>query len=177
MGKIVLEGVSKVFKDKQSPAVDDLNLEVEDGEFLVMVGPSGCGKTTTLRMIAGFEVPTAGVVRIGGKPMNNIWPKDRNLAMVFQNYALFPHMTIAKNLAFGMKARGESRATIARDIEKVAGMLGIDSLLGRKPGELSGGERQRVALGRALLRRPEAFLLDEPLSNLDAALRTRCAWN
>jgi multiple sugar transport system ATP-binding protein len=173
MGKIVLEGVSKVFKDKQSPAVDDLNLEVEDGEFLVMVGPSGCGKTTTLRMIAGFEVPTAGVVRIGGKPVNNIWPKDRNLAMVFQNYALFPHMTIVKNLAFGMKARGESRPTIAREIEKVAGMLGIDSLLGRKPGELSGGERQRVALGRALLRRPEAFLLDEPLSNLDAALRAQ----
>jgi ABC-type sugar transport system ATPase subunit len=171
MAKIVLEGVSKVFKDKQSPAVDDLNLEVEDGEFLVMVGPSGCGKTTTLRMIAGFEVPTAGVLRIGGKPMNNVWPKDRNLAMVFQNYALFPHMTIAKNLAFGMKARGEPRATVMREIENVAGMLGIESLLGRKPGELSGGERQRVALGRALLRRPEAFLLDEPLSNLDAALR------
>jgi multiple sugar transport system ATP-binding protein len=173
VAKIVLEGVSKVFKDKQTPAVDDLNLEVEDGEFLVMVGPSGCGKTTTLRMIAGFEVPTAGVVRIGGKPMNNVWPKDRNLAMVFQNYALFPHMTIAKNLAFGMKARGEPKATIAREIENVAGMLGIESLLGRKPGELSGGERQRVALGRALLRRPEAFLLDEPLSNLDAALRAQ----
>ena len=173
VAKIVLEGVSKLFKDKQSPAVDDLNLEVDDGEFLVMVGPSGCGKTTTLRMIAGFEVPTAGVVRIGGKPMNNIWPKDRNLAMVFQNYALFPHMTIAKNLAFGMKARGEPKPTIAREVENIAGMLGIESLLGRKPGELSGGERQRVALGRALLRRPQAFLLDEPLSNLDAALRAQ----
>ena len=173
MAKIVLEGVSKMFKGKASAAVHNVDLEVEDGEFLVMVGPSGCGKTTTLRMIAGFETPTAGVIRIGGKAVNSVLPKDRNLAMVFQNYALFPHMTIAKNLSFGMKARHEPKTKINRDIETIAGMLGIDSLLDRKPAELSGGERQRVALGRALLRRPEAFLMDEPLSNLDAALRVQ----
>lgn len=173
MAKIVLEGVGKVFKGKSSAAVRELDLEVEDGEFVVMVGPSGCGKTTTLRMIAGFETPSEGVIRIGGKPMNSVLPKDRNLAMVFQSYALFPHMTVAKNLAFGMKARHEAKATISREIDNIAGMLGIDSLLDRKPAELSGGERQRVALGRALLRRPQAFLLDEPLSNLDAALRVQ----
>ena len=173
MAKIVLEGVDKLFKGKPRPAVESLDLEVEDGEFLVMVGPSGCGKTTTLRMIAGFETPTHGVIRIGGKAMNNVLPKDRNLAMVFQNYALFPHMSVAKNLSFGMKARREPRAKINKDVETIASMLGIDSLLDRKPSELSGGERQRVALGRALLRRPEAFLMDEPLSNLDAALRVQ----
>ncbi|MGA3352271.1 MAG: ABC transporter ATP-binding protein, partial [Acidimicrobiales bacterium] len=173
MAKIVLEGVSKIFKGKAKPAVHDVDLEVEDGEFLVMVGPSGCGKTTTLRMIAGFETPTEGVIRIGGKAMNSVLPKDRNLAMVFQNYALFPHMTVAKNLSFGMKARHEPKATINREIETIASMLGIDPLLDRKPAELSGGERQRVALGRALLRRPQAFLMDEPLSNLDAALRVQ----
>jgi multiple sugar transport system ATP-binding protein len=173
MAKLVLEGVSKTFKGKAQAAVYDLDLEIEDGEFLVVVGPSGCGKTTTLRMIAGFETPSQGVIRIGGKPMNSVLPKDRNLAMVFQSYALFPHMTVAKNLSFGMKARHEPKATISREIDTIAGMLGIDSLLDRKPAELSGGERQRVALGRALLRRPQAFLLDEPLSNLDAALRVQ----
>ena len=126
MAKIVLEGVSKIFKGKDAPAVHDVDLEVEDGEFLVMVGPSGCGKTTTLRMIAGFETPTEGVIRIGGKAMNSVLPKDRNLAMVFQNYALFPHMTVAKNLSFGMKARHEPKATINREIETIATMLGID---------------------------------------------------
>ena len=153
MAKLVLEGVSKTFKGKSQAAVYDLDLEVEDGEFLVVVGPSGCGKTTTLRMIAGFETPSQGVIRIGGKPMNSVLPKDRNLAMVFQSYALFPHMTVAKNLSFGMKARHEPKEAISREIETIAGMLGIDSLLDRKPAELSGGERQRVALGRALLRR------------------------
>ncbi len=173
MANIVLEGLTKLFKGKNAAAVYDLNLEVEDGEFLVVVGPSGCGKTTTLRMLAGFENPTGGVIRIGGRTMNTVMPKDRNLAMVFQNYALFPHMTVEKNLAFGMKTRHTPRATIGREIEQIAGMLGITELLGRKPAALSGGERQRVALGRALLRQPQAFLLDEPLSNLDAALRSQ----
>ncbi len=172
MANVVLEGVSKYFNG-ETPAVYDLDLEVEDGEFIVVVGPSGCGKTTTLRMLAGFETPTKGTLRIGGKVMNRIPPKDRNLAMVFQNYALFPHMTIEKNLAFGMKIRRNPRSSIKKEVEEIAGMLGISQLLGRKPGELSGGERQRVALGRALLRQPQVFLLDEPLSNLDAALRAQ----
>jgi multiple sugar transport system ATP-binding protein len=167
VARIVLEGVTKRFKG--SVAVDHLDLEVEDGEFLVIVGPSGCGKTTTLRMLAGFDTP----VIIGGKRVNDVPPKDRNLAMVFQNYALFPHMTVEKNLAYGLKVRHEAKASIRPQIGEVAEMLGIERLLGRKPAELSGGERQRVALGRALLRKPQAFLLDEPLSNLDAALRTQ----
>jgi multiple sugar transport system ATP-binding protein len=171
VAKIVLEGVTKRFKG--TTAVDNLDLEVEDGEFLVIVGPSGCGKTTTLRMLAGFDTPTSGSVLIGGKQVNAMPPKDRNLAMVFQNYALFPHMTVAKNLSFGMKIRHEPKTTIDAEIARVADMLGIEPLLGRKPAQLSGGERQRVALGRALLRKPQAFLLDEPLSNLDAALRTQ----
>jgi multiple sugar transport system ATP-binding protein len=171
VARIVLEGVTKRFKD--SVAVDSLDLEVEDGEFLVIVGPSGCGKTTTLRMLAGFDTPTSGSVVIGGRRVNDVPPKDRNLAMVFQNYALFPHMTVEKNLAFGMKIRHEAKASIRPQIAEITEMLGIEPLLGRKPAELSGGERQRVALGRALLRKPQAFLLDEPLSNLDAALRTQ----
>jgi multiple sugar transport system ATP-binding protein len=172
VANIVLEGVSKYFKGDK-PAVYDLDLEVEDGEFVVVVGPSGCGKTTTLRMLAGFETPTKGTIRIGGKVMNQIPPKNRDLAMVFQNYALFPHMTVEKNLSFGMKIRRNPKNSIKKEVEEIAGMLGISPLLGRKPGELSGGERQRVALGRALLRRPQVFLLDEPLSNLDAALRAQ----
>jgi multiple sugar transport system ATP-binding protein len=171
MARIVLENVTKRFRG--TTAVDELNLEVEDGEFLVIVGPSGCGKTTTLRMLAGFDTPTSGSVVIGGKRVNAMPPKDRDLAMVFQNYALFPHMTVAKNLSFGMKIRHEPKAAIESEIARVADMLGIEPLLGRKPSQLSGGERQRVALGRALLRKPQAFLLDEPLSNLDAALRTQ----
>lgn len=173
MADIAIEHVSKVFKGKTAPAVYDLNLEVQDGEFLVLVGPSGCGKTTTLRMLAGFETPSIGAIRIGGKLMNNVPPKDRNLAMVFQNYALFPHMTVMKNLTFGLKIRHTPKSQALRDAEEIAGMLGISELLGRKPAELSGGERQRVALGRALLRRPQVFLMDEPLSNLDAALRAQ----
>jgi multiple sugar transport system ATP-binding protein len=168
---ITLENISKAFKGKR--AVDNLDLEIDDGQFLIIVGPSGCGKTTTLRMLAGFERPTTGVVRIGGRVMNDVQPKDRDVAMVFQNYALFPHMSVGKNLAFGMRIRHESKKTIDTEVAAIAAMLGIEPLLGRKPAELSGGERQRVALGRALLRKPQAFLLDEPLSNLDAALRAQ----
>jgi multiple sugar transport system ATP-binding protein len=168
---ITIEGVTKSFKGKV--AVENVDLEVTDGEFLIIVGPSGCGKTTTLRMLAGFEKPSQGTVRIGGRVMNDVPPKDRDVAMVFQNYALLPHLTVQKNLSFGMRIRREPRKKIDREVAAIAEMLGIEALLGRKPAELSGGERQRVALGRALLRKPQAFLLDEPLSNLDAALRAQ----
>jgi multiple sugar transport system ATP-binding protein len=171
MAKIVLRRVTKSFGQKV--AVDDLNLEVEDGEFVIVVGPSGCGKTTTLRMIAGFETPNMGTLHIGGTLMNHVPPKDRNLAMVFQNYALFPHMSVERNLSFGLRIRHASKKEINTQVHEIAEMLGIRPLLDRKPAQLSGGERQRVALGRALLRKPQAFLLDEPLSNLDAALRTQ----
>ena len=171
MAKIVLRRVTKSFGSKV--AVDDLNLEVEDGEFVIVVGPSGCGKTTTLRMIAGFEAPSMGTLHIGDTLMNHIPPKDRNLAMVFQNYALFPHMSVARNLSFGLRVRHESKKEIDSQVHEIAEMLGILALLDSRPSQLSGGERQRVALGRALLRKPQAFLLDEPLSNLDAALRTQ----
>jgi multiple sugar transport system ATP-binding protein len=168
---ISIEGVTKSFSGKT--AVEDVDLEVADGQFMIIVGPSGCGKTTTLRMLAGFEKPSRGTVRIGGEVMNDVPPKDRDVAMVFQNYALLPHLTVEKNLAFGMRIRREPRETIQREVRAIAEMLGITPLLGRKPAQLSGGERQRVALGRALLRKPKAFLLDEPLSNLDAALRAQ----
>ena len=171
MAKIVLQRVTKSFGSKV--AVDDLNLEIEDGEFVIVVGPSGCGKTTTLRMIAGFETPNMGTLHIGGTLMNHVPPKDRNLAMVFQNYALFPHMSVERNLSFGLRIRHTSKKDINTQVHEIAEMLSIDGLLDRRPSQLSGGERQRVALGRALLRKPQAFLLDEPLSNLDAALRTQ----
>ena len=171
MARVTMENVTKVFEGRT--VVDQLNLEIEDGEFLVVVGPSGCGKTTSLRMLAGFEKASSGVIRIGDRVVNAVGPKDRNIGMVFQTYALFPHMTIEKNLLFGLRTRGVARNQALREVHDMAGLLGIDSLLGQKPGQLSGGERQRVALGRALLRRPDLFLLDEPLSNLDAALRTQ----
>jgi len=171
MAKITLNGVYKLFGDVR--AVDDVSIDVADGEFLVLVGPSGCGKTTTLRMIAGFERPTYGTVAIGERVVNRVAPKDRNLAMVFQSYALYPHMNVAKNLSFGMRVRRAPRAEIDRRVREVAETLGLQELLARKPGQLSGGQRQRVALGRALLREPDAFLMDEPLSNLDAALRVQ----
>jgi multiple sugar transport system ATP-binding protein len=171
MAKIVLDGIYKLFGDVR--AVDDVSLEVADGEFLVLVGPSGCGKTTTLRMIAGFERATYGTIAIGDRVVNKVAPKDRNLAMVFQSYALYPHMNVARNLSFGMRVRREPRAEIERRVREVAETLGLQELLQRKPGQLSGGQRQRVALGRALLREPDAFLMDEPLSNLDAALRVQ----
>jgi multiple sugar transport system ATP-binding protein len=167
---IRLEGVSKVYPGGIT-AVDAIDLEIKDGEFMILLGPSGCGKSSTLRMIAGLETITAGDLYIGAQRVNEVDPRDRNLAFVFQNYALFPHMTVAGNLSFGMRIRGHARRQIEARVREVAGLLGIGELLARKPAELSGGQRQRVALGRALIRDPVAFLLDEPLSNLDAKLR------
>jgi multiple sugar transport system ATP-binding protein len=152
-------------------AVEDLTLDIADGDFLVLLGPSGCGKTTSLRMLAGLESPTEGEIRIDGRIVNDVPPGERDVAMVFQSYALFPHMTVHGNLAFGPRMRRENRAATAAKITDVATVLGLTPLLHRKPSELSGGQRQRVALGRALLRQPKLFLMDEPLSNLDAALR------
>lgn len=170
MAEIILNKVSKIFPP-DVVAVEDVDLQIRDGEFLVLLGPSGCGKSTTLRMIAGLEQITSGKLFIGGAPMTNVDPADRDLAIVFQNYALYPHMSVAGNLAFGLKLRGFPRSEIEQRIAQTAKMLGIGDLLNRKPRELSGGQQQRVALGRALVRDPVAFLLDEPLSNLDAKLR------
>ncbi len=154
-------------------AVEDLNLEIGDGEFMVLVGPSGCGKTTSLRMIAGLEEITEGTIRIGDKVVNGVAPKDRDIAMVFQSYALYPHMTVRDNLAFGLKLRKVPKADSEKRINEAAGILQLEKLLDRKPRELSGGQRQRVALGRAIVREPAVFLMDEPLSNLDAKLRVQ----
>lgn len=148
-----------------------INLEIRDGEFMVLVGPSGCAKSTTLRLISGLEKATAGDVRVNGKIVNDLPPKDRNIAMVFQSYALFPNMTVRGNLSFGMEVRGEPKEKIKAEVGRVAGLLGLEDLLDRKPRALSGGQAQRVALGRAIIRRPDAYLFDEPLSNLDAELR------
>ena len=154
-------------------AVDDFNLEIRDGEFMVLVGPSGCGKTTSLRMIAGLEEISAGELRIGDKVVNDVPPKDRDIAMVFQNYALYPHMTVRDNIAFGLKLRKVAQGRIEKRVDEAAGILELEKLLDRKPKELSGGQRQRVALGRAIVREPAVFLMDEPLSNLDAKLRVQ----
>ena len=170
MASIELDGVSKVFANGVS-AVRDVSLSIADGEFMIFLGPSGCGKSTTLRMVAGLETVTSGDILIGGKRVNDIDPADRNIAIVFQNYALYPHMTVRDNLGFGLKLRHVARSEIERRIADVSEMLGIGTLLTRRPSQLSGGQRQRVALGRALVREPQAFLLDEPLSNLDAKLR------
>jgi multiple sugar transport system ATP-binding protein len=170
MASVRLDNVRKVYANGQV-AVHGATLEARDGELLVLVGPSGCGKSTTLRMIAGLETPTSGSVKIGERVVNDVKPADRDIAMVFQSYALYPHMTVAENLAFGLKLRGEARATIAERVRAAAEMLGLNEILERQPRALSGGQRQRVALGRALVRQPAVFLLDEPLSNLDAKLR------
>jgi multiple sugar transport system ATP-binding protein len=154
-------------------AVEDVNLEIPDREFVVLVGPSGCGKTTTLRMIAGLEEITEGEVRIGDRLVNDVPPKDRDIAMVFQNYALYPHMNVYENLAFALKLRKNPKTEIDRRVRETAALLGIEGLLKRKPKELSGGQRQRVAVGRAIVREPKVFLMDEPLSNLDAKLRVQ----
>jgi len=170
MAEVVLENVTKVFPGPVV-AVDNLSLSVDDGEFVVLVGPSGCGKSTTLRLIAGLEEATTGDIRIAGRVVNNVSPKDRDVAMVFQSYALYPHMSVYRNLAFPLLMRKLPRKQIDRRVREAARILGIEDLLDRKPGALSGGQRQRVAVGRAIVRDPAAFLFDEPLSNLDAALR------
>jgi ABC-type sugar transport system ATPase subunit len=172
MAGVGFDQVTKVFPGPVV-AVDGLSLEAADGEFLILVGPSGCGKSTALRMVAGLERVSDGIVRIGDRVVNDLPPRDRDVAMVFQNYALYPHMTVERNLAFGLRQRRMPRTEIRRRVAEVSGMLGLDELLVRRPGQLSGGQRQRVAMGRALVREPEAFLLDEPLSNLDAKLRVQ----
>ncbi len=170
MATVRLENIRKEF-DHGKVAVADASFDVADGELLVLVGPSGCGKTTLLRMIAGLETASSGTIAIDGRVVNDTPPRERDIAMVFQNYALYPHMSVAENLAFGLKLRGMPRAEIARRVDAAAAMLGLHEMLGRRPRQLSGGQRQRVALGRALVREPKVFLLDEPLSNLDARLR------
>ncbi len=172
MPGLTLDHVFKEFPGG-TVAVNDLSLDIADGEFMIFVGPSGCGKTTALRMIAGLEKITSGTIRIGDHVINDDSPRDRDIAMVFQNYALYPHMTVYKNLAFGLKERKMPKDEIAIRVNGVSAMLGIDDLLKRRPAQLSGGQRQRVAMGRALVREPKAFLMDEPLSNLDAKLRVQ----
>jgi multiple sugar transport system ATP-binding protein len=170
MAQIQLEKLTKVYPDG-TRAVSALDLAIGDGELVVFVGPSGCGKTTALRMVAGLEPITEGVVRIGDRVVNDLPPKDRDVAMIFQNYALYPHMTAFKNMAFGLKMRKVARPEIGRRVGDAARVLGLDRVLGKRPRTLSGGQRQRVAMGRAIVREPQAFLMDEPLSNLDAKLR------
>ena len=173
MAEIVLDHVWKIFSTKRGEviAVKDATLKIEDGEFMVFLGPSGCGKTTTLRMIAGLEDITRGRILIDGKVVNDLPPKDRDIAMVFQNYALYPHMNVEKNLSYGLKNRKIPKDVIASKVKVIAKLLQIEELLNRKPNELSGGQKQRVAMGRAIIREPKIFLFDEPLSNLDAKLR------
>ncbi len=174
MAQVLLEALSKVYPEKSGlgvTAVKSISLAIEDREFMVLVGPSGCGKSTTLRMIAGLEEISAGTVKIGGQVVNEVLPKDRDIAMVFQNYALYPHMTVYENMAFGLKLRKFPKADIDLRVREAAAMLGLETLLERKPKALSGGQRQRVALGRAIVRKPKVFLFDEPLSNLDAKMR------
>ena len=170
MAEIQFEHVTKRYGDGFE-AVKDMNLEIDDGEFLILVGPSGCGKSTALRMVAGLEDITGGELLIGGEVVNDKAPKDRDIAMVFQSYALYPHMTVRENLAYGLKVRRAPKADARKRVEGVAELLGLTDLLDRKPAQLSGGQRQRVAMGRAIVREPRAFLMDEPLSNLDAKLR------
>ena len=171
MATVSFESVSKVYARGEKPAVDRFTLDVADGEFLVLVGPSGCGKSTTLRMVAGLELPTSGRILIGGRDVTALPPKDRDIAMVFQNYALYPHMTVQENLAFALKLRRVPKEEIARRTAAAAETLGLTPYLKRLPKALSGGQRQRVALGRAIVRNPSVFLFDEPLSNLDAKMR------
>jgi multiple sugar transport system ATP-binding protein len=172
MAGVVLDGVTKVF-GSEVVAVDDVSLEIADGEFMVLVGPSGCGKSTILRLLAGLEDVTAGEINIDDRQVTDVEPKDRDIAMVFQNYALYPHQTVEQNIGFGLKLRKAPKTEARAKVHEVARILGLDSLMERKPAELSGGQRQRVAIGRAMVREPRVFLMDEPLSNLDAKLRVQ----
>jgi multiple sugar transport system ATP-binding protein len=172
VASITIERVSKTYPDG-THAVSELDLEVEDGMFVVLVGPSGCGKTTLLRMVAGLESITSGTIRIGDRAVNDLPPQDRDIAMVFQSYALYPHMTVRRNMAYGLRRRRLSKHEIARRVDQMGDTLELSELMEKKPGALSGGQRQRVAMGRAIVREPQAFLMDEPLSNLDAKLRTQ----
>jgi multiple sugar transport system ATP-binding protein len=171
MAQVVLKNLTKTFKSVT--AVNDMNLEIKDKEFLVLVGPSGCGKTTALRMVAGLEEATEGEIYIGDRLVNDVSPKDRDIAMVFQNYALYPHMSVYDNMSFALKLKKSPREEIRRRVQDAAELLGLQDMLDRKPKQLSGGQRQRVALGRAIVREPSVFLMDEPLSNLDAKLRVQ----
>jgi multiple sugar transport system ATP-binding protein len=173
MASVTFEQATRHYPGSERPAVDGLNLAVDDGEFLVLVGPSGCGKTTSLRMAAGLEAVDRGRIRIGDRDITDTEPKDRDVAMVFQNYALYPHMTVAQNMGFALKIARTPKTEIRQRVQEAATLLDLQSFLDRKPKELSGGQRQRVAMGRAIVRRPQAFLLDEPLSNLDAKLRVQ----
>ena len=172
MGEVLVQNVTKVYPGNVK-AVDNVSLTIKDREFVVLVGPSGCGKSTTLRMVAGLEEISYGTISIGGRVVNDVPPKDRDIAMVFQNYALYPHMTVYDNMAFGLRLRKFKKADIEKRVQEAADILGIKELLARRPKALSGGQRQRVAVGRAIVRKPEAFLFDEPLSNLDAKLRVQ----
>src|ERR1035441_3264893 len=172
MATVSLEGINKVYENGFH-AVKDLSVDIADGEFMVLVGPSGCGKTTALRMVAGLEDITSGILRIGGKEANDETPKERDIAMVFQNYALYPHMTVAENIGFALKLRKLPKEELTAKVKDAADILGLTDWLDRKPGQLSGGQRQRVAMGRAIVREPSVFLMDEPLSNLDAKLRVQ----
>ncbi|HET9966738.1 MAG TPA: sn-glycerol-3-phosphate ABC transporter ATP-binding protein UgpC [Streptosporangiaceae bacterium] len=172
MADVSMEKVNKVYENGFH-AVHDMSLDIADGEFMVLVGPSGCGKTTALRMVAGLEDITSGILRIGGKEVNDETPKERDIAMVFQNYALYPHMTVAQNIGFALKLRKLPKAELEAKVREAADILGLTDWLDRKPGQLSGGQRQRVAMGRAIVRQPSVFLMDEPLSNLDAKLRVQ----
>ncbi len=173
MAEVELRNVSKIYEKNSFKAAEDIDLKIEDREFVVLVGPSGCGKTTTLRMIAGLEEITEGELLIDGKVVNDIPPKDRDIAMVFQNYALYPHMSVYDNMSFGLRMRKFSKEEIDKRVREAAAILGIEEYLDRKPKALSGGQRQRVAVGRAIVRKPKVFLFDEPLSNLDAKLRVQ----
>ncbi len=173
MATVTFENVTCVYPGNTSPSVDRLNLQINDGEFLVLVGPSGCGKSTTLRMLAGLEEVTEGRILIGDRDVTDVQPKDRDIAMVFQNYALYPHMTVAENMGFALKVAKMDKEEIRKKVEEAARVLDLTEYLDRKPAALSGGQRQRVAMGRAIVRQPKVFLMDEPLSNLDAKLRVQ----
>jgi len=173
MATVTFENATRVYPGNDRPSVDSLNLEIADGEFLVLVGPSGCGKSTSLRMLAGLEDVNAGRILIGDRDVTDVQPKDRDIAMVFQNYALYPHMTVHDNMGFALKIAGTPKAEIDKRVREAAKILGLTEYLDRKPKALSGGQRQRVAMGRAIVRKPKVFLMDEPLSNLDAKLRVQ----